>query len=46
MEIGIILNGNNTNILIEIPDIISNLLRRIIHQPFTADNHSIMSTSN
>ncbi len=46
MEIGIILNWNNTNILIKIPDIIGDFLGWIIHQPFAAYYHGIMFASN
>ncbi len=42
MEIGIILNRNNADILVEVPDVISDFLGRIVHQPFAADNHGIM----
>lgn len=46
MEIGIILNWNNAYILIEIPDIISDFLCWIVHQPFASNNHGVMPASD
>jgi hypothetical protein len=45
MEIGIILNWNNCNVLIKVPDIISDFFGRIVHQPFAAYDHGVMPAS-